>query len=115
MKISSVANAEHYIWGENCDGWHLVSSESLSVIQERMPPGRSEKMHFHKFAEQFFYILTGIATIEVNGKIFTLKQNQGFHIPPNTKHQLRNEQNVDLIFTVTSTPPSHGDRFEQQV
>jgi hypothetical protein len=36
MKISKL-NAEHYIWGDQCDGWHLVSTSDLSIIQERMP------------------------------------------------------------------------------
>jgi hypothetical protein len=31
MKISK-QNAEHYIWGDSCDDWHLVKSKELSVI-----------------------------------------------------------------------------------
>lgn len=38
MKISK-ANAEHYLWGGDCDGWHLVKNQNLSVIHERMPSG----------------------------------------------------------------------------
>jgi len=30
--------AEHYSWGNACDGWHLVQNSALSVIEERMPP-----------------------------------------------------------------------------
>lgn len=30
--------AERNVWGELCDGWRLVRSEGLSVIEERMPP-----------------------------------------------------------------------------
>lgn len=113
MKVTSVENAEHYIWGDNCDGWHLVKSEKLSVIKERMPSGCSEVRHLHKVAEQFFFVLDGIATIETDTNIFHLHPKQGLHIPPNTFHQVRNEQDNDLLFTVTSTPPTKGDRFEQ--
>jgi len=28
----SKETAEHYAWGQNCDGWHLVDSVELSVI-----------------------------------------------------------------------------------
>ena len=31
-------NAEHYRWGHECDGWHLVKDKNLSVIEEFMPP-----------------------------------------------------------------------------
>lgn len=33
----SKENAEHYVWGGSCDGWHLVKGQELSVIHERMP------------------------------------------------------------------------------
>ena len=44
--------------------------------------------------------------------IFTIKQNEGILIPAGSKHQLSNRHETDLVFTVTSTPPSHGDRIE---
>ena len=30
--------AEHYVWGSDCDGWHLVKQPELTVIEERMSP-----------------------------------------------------------------------------
>ena len=36
MALVSIKNAEHYFWGEKCDGWHLAKSSGLSVIQERV-------------------------------------------------------------------------------
>jgi mannose-6-phosphate isomerase-like protein (cupin superfamily) len=86
----------------------------LSVIQERVPTGCSEVRHYHTQAEQFFYILTGVASMELEGKIFTVSSQQGIHIPAGAKHQLSNQHEGDLVFIVTSTPPSHGDRVELQ-
>ena len=37
---TSLANAEHYVWGDGCDGWHLLKHPDLSVIQERVPADR---------------------------------------------------------------------------
>jgi hypothetical protein len=45
MKSVTLNNAEHYIWGEGCDGWHLLKGDDLSVIQERVPPGNFETKH----------------------------------------------------------------------
>lgn len=43
----SKANSEHYIWGTNCSGWHLVKSDSVSVIEEQMiPQTRDEALSF---------------------------------------------------------------------
>lgn len=110
MSVVSVENAEHYVWGENCDGWHLAKSASLSVIQERVPQGCSEVRHYHERSEQFFYVLSGIATMEIDGEISHLKPGAGLHIPARKAHKLSNQQAVDLVILVVSTPPSHGDR-----
>lgn len=114
MEKISIQNAEHYVWGDQCDGWHLVKSASLSVIQERVPGGCSEIRHCHEKSEQFFYVLSGVAILEVSGASHTLMPHHGFHVPAGEPHQLRNESAEDLIFIVTSTPPSHGDRIEVQ-
>ena len=108
--ITSTENAEHYIWGANCDGWRLLQSDSMTVIQERMPPGTSEQLHFHQHAQQLFYILSGTATFEVEGEIKTVKPNQSIHIPAKTRHHIINNGDVDLHFLVISEPKSHGDR-----
>jgi mannose-6-phosphate isomerase-like protein (cupin superfamily) len=104
------AQAERYSWGEQCDGWHLLRSADLSVIQERMPPGTQEVRHSHDRAHQFFYVLSGEATIESNGIVEILKPFQGIDIPAGLPHQVCNRSAADLEFIVVSAPPSHGDR-----
>lgn len=103
-------NAEHYLWGKACDGWHLVKNDKLSVIQERMPPGTFEARHFHSRTRQFFFILSGIAVIEAAGNRETLNAREGIEILPGVAHQIFNESDTDLEFLVISQPPSHGDR-----
>ena len=112
MTIVSTENAEHYFWGIRCDGWHLVHTEHLSVIQERVPSGSGEVRHYHTKSEQFFYVLSGIATLEIEGIIVLLKSHEGVSVLPKQVHQLRNQHSEDLIFLVISTPPSHSDRVE---
>ena len=109
--IKSEKNSEHYIWGDDCEGWHLLKSDYLSVIKERVPPGCSEIRHLHKKTEQFFYILNGKAIIEVDGVEYTINTGEGLHIPAGVPHQFRNESKYEVIFIVTSTPPSHEDKI----
>jgi mannose-6-phosphate isomerase-like protein (cupin superfamily) len=106
----SVDTAEHYAWGAQCDGWHLVKQAELSVIQERMPPGAAEARHLHRAARQFFYVLAGTATMELAGRRERLGPGQGLEVPPGVPHQLFNEAAADLEFLVISQPASHGDR-----
>ena len=109
-KIISQANAEHYTWGEVCDGWHLLKSRDLSVIQERVPPGGSEIRHNHQRSPQFFFVLAGEATMEIEGNTYLIKPQQGISVPPKVPHRLQNQGREDLSFIVISAPMSHGDR-----
>ena len=106
----STASAPHYNWGAGEDGWHLVRTPELSIIQERLGPGGSEARHYHVHASQFFYVLSGRLEIEVAGAINTLEAQEGLGIPAGAPHQVRNVSQTDAHFLVTSTPPSHGDR-----
>jgi mannose-6-phosphate isomerase-like protein (cupin superfamily) len=109
--ITSTENAEHYIWGDNCDGWPLLRSDSLSVIQERMPPGTAEQLHYHERAQQVFYILSGTATFEVESETWTALAGQSLHIPPTARHRISNITDIDLHFLVISEPKTQGDRI----
>jgi mannose-6-phosphate isomerase-like protein (cupin superfamily) len=102
--------AQHYSWGSGCDGWHLLQSATLSVIEERMPPGTSEVRHYHRKANQFFYVLQGTLSVEMGGNEFLLSRGQGVHVPAGETHQVRNRAPLDAEFLVVSSPPSHGDR-----
>jgi mannose-6-phosphate isomerase-like protein (cupin superfamily) len=110
ISVISVETAEHYVWGAACDGWHLVKGAALSVISERMPPHTSEVMHYHNKARQFFYVLRGALTFEMDGCIEVLTAHQGIEVPPRSAHQARNESNSEVEFLVISQPASHGDR-----
>jgi pyrimidine deaminase RibD-like protein/quercetin dioxygenase-like cupin family protein len=110
MKAISIDNAEHYQWGDGCDGWHLLKSNDLSVIQESVPAGKAETLHFHRHAAQFFYILRGTAQLIVEGSAISLQAGQGLHVAANTSHQFSNASNETVEFLVISSPPSHGDR-----
>lgn len=110
MNPVSTSNAEHYLWGGDCDGWHLLHRNDLSVIQERVPPGRSEVRHYHNLSRQFFYILEGTGTMTIGEETVSLHKGEGIEIPPQVPHQFRNESEEDVVFLVVSTPKSHGDR-----
>jgi mannose-6-phosphate isomerase-like protein (cupin superfamily) len=106
----SAASAEHYNWAEVCDGWHLVKCDTLSVIQERMPAGTSERRHYHERARQFFFVLRGLATIEIDGKLVTLREREGVEVAPGVAHTMMNRSDADVEFLVVSAPRAHGDR-----
>ena len=108
----NTTNAEHYIWGEACDGWHLVRSQELSIIEERMPPNTAERRHFHSKADQFFYIRSGEAQMEIEGQIIILSTRNGIFIAHGQRHKISNKCDQDVTFLVISRPTTRGDREE---
>jgi len=108
----SKENAEHYVWGEQCDGWYLVNRQDMLVIHEKMPAGTQEKRHYHSVSRQFFFVLEGVLTMELEGKKHNIGARQGIDIPPQAKHQARNDADTATEFLVISHPSPRGDRTD---
>ncbi|MDB5013458.1 MAG: cupin protein [Daejeonella sp.] len=110
--IKSIKNADHYTWGTDCDGWHLLKTESLSVIQERMPIGTKESTHLHNKSQQLFFVLSGVASFVIDGQCFVVKSNERIHVKPLSIHSISKRGVEELKFLVISEPMAHGDRIE---
>ena len=108
--IRNTSSAEHYRWGQACDGWRLLDDSDLSVIQERIPPGAGEVAHFHARARQLFYVLSGELQIQLGEQLFRLSTGDSLEVPPGEQHRVRNQGNVDTTFLVVSVPTTRGDR-----
>lgn len=111
-EVISRDNAQHYTWGNRCDGWFLVRTPDLNIIEEVMPPGTSEARHHHQRARQFFFVLEGELTMEIEHHVLTLHKGEGIEIEPGKAHQAMNQSASHVHFLVTSQPPSHGDRID---
>lgn len=108
--VSDSKSAEHYTWGGVCDGWHLLKDPALSVIQERVPTLAGETPHFHVRARQFFYVLSGTATMEFESGSVTFGAGQGPYVPPHTPHRGEHSDQAGASRTggrrsVTAVPP----------
>ena len=112
MGAVDIRSARHYRWGAASDGWHLLDGADLSVIQERVPPGDQERRHRHARARQFFYILAGEATLEIDGGEVVMSAGQGIEVPPGMPHQFFNRSAAAVDMLVISSPRSHGDRVD---
>ena len=113
MNVMSKRNClQQYHWGENCTAWNFVDDINLSVKLENMPPGSSESRHLHMKARQFFFIIKGQATIEIENEILLVKEGEGIFINPNQKHRIYNRQSSELEFLLTSQPTTNNDRIK---
>ncbi len=105
---TSAVTAEHYAWGDGCDGWHLLRAADLSVIEERMPAGAKEERHRHWQVRQMFYVLEGELSMELEGEVVVLRKNEALEIAPGRAHQAMNRSGGEVRFLVVSSPPTRG-------
>jgi len=113
--IHNVKTAEHYHWGQVCDGWRLLERPDLSVIQERIPPGAGEVLHYHSRARQVFFVLDGQLQIQLGDHLFRLSTGDSLEVSPGEPHRVRNVGHVDAAFLVVSTPTTQGDRINVEL
>jgi mannose-6-phosphate isomerase-like protein (cupin superfamily) len=76
-----------------------------------MPAGTAEQLHYHEKSQQFFFILKGTATIEIEASLFEVNEQEGIHIEPGKKHRIMNQSNGDLEFILSSQPSTNHDRI----
>ena len=103
--------AANYKWANVCDGWPLIAGEDLSVVEECVPPAAAETRHYHVTARQFFYVLSGEATLEIEGEEQTICVGSGSEVPPGKRHKLMNRSSANVFFLVISAPTTKGDRI----
>lgn len=109
--VSKYNPVTHYKWGNDCDGWNLVDDKNLSVKQEAMPAGTSETTHYHQTAQQFFYILKGTATFEIENQNINVQAGEGIHINAGETHRILNNSDGVLEFILCSQPATAADRI----
>lgn len=112
MTKTSRATAPHYFWQGDCEGWRLLDAPDLSVIHERMPPGRAETRHHHTTARQVFFCLSGALEIELDGVDHHLTSGEALPVPAKAVHQVRNPGPEAAEFLVISAPSTRADRIE---
>ncbi len=112
---SSIINQDNtakYQWADGCLGWHYLNDQRLGIIREEMSLNTSETPHYHNIAQQFFYILKGLAEFNIEGQCVVLHVGEGIHISPGQRHSIKNNSKESLEFLVISEPHAHGDRIQ---
>lgn len=94
-------------------GWHKMDvrwlvtnktqdSKKTVVGRTIMPPGVKSRhaIHRHPNAEEWEYILSGVALKHVGGETFTLKAGELAFIPRNVYHGLENASDTEPLVTL---------------
>jgi len=79
-------------------------SQTYSLAQIMLPPGKASLKHYHPVAEESYHILSGVGRIEMDGETASLKPGDSIAILPNQVHRIFNEGDENLIFLAICVP-----------
>jgi mannose-6-phosphate isomerase-like protein (cupin superfamily) len=84
--------------------------EKQSLAEATLPSGRATDRHYHKQSEEFYFILTGSARMEINGESAEVGPGDAILIPAGAWHQIT--AGTDVRFLCCCAPPyEHGDTY----
>ncbi len=61
-----------------------------SLAEARVPPGGSTQEHYHRRAEEIYYITSGMGRILLGGEERDVREGDAIAIPPGVRHKLWN-------------------------
>ncbi len=82
--------------------------EKQSLAEARVPAGGATQRHRHRLAEEFYFVLAGAGSMEIDGETRAIGVGDAILIPAGTWHRI--EATIDLVFLCCCAPPySHDD------
>lgn len=84
-----------------------------SLAEATLPAGGATRRHYHRAAEEIYFILEGGGTLEIDGESRVVGPGDGILIPPGAWHQIAAPPGGgSLRFLCCCAPPySHEDTF----
>ncbi|MEA3209269.1 MAG: hypothetical protein QOE70_2326 [Chthoniobacter sp.] len=84
--------------------------QKQSLAEARVPAGSATQRHYHQLAEEFYFILEGSGTIEIDGASREVRPGDAILIPPGAWHTIRARE--PLRFLCCCAPPyAHEDTY----
>lgn len=85
---------------------------SQSLAEATLPPGTSTQRHYHRLSEEFYFLLEGTGSMEIDGETRPVSPGDAILIPAGAWHQITATSATPLRFLCCCAPPySHDDTF----
>lgn len=84
--------------------------QNQSLAEAQVPAGAATQRHYHKLAEEFYFILEGSGEMEIDGRIRKVGSGDAILVPPGAWHTIRAIE--PLRFLCCCAPPyAHEDTY----
>lgn len=86
--------------------WEETGSKELCVGVGELDPGRVLGLHHHVGDAEFYYVLSGRATITVEEKEIDATPGTAIYIPPSAKHKILNDGKEKFVMVYGLNAPT---------
>jgi mannose-6-phosphate isomerase-like protein (cupin superfamily) len=81
-----------------------------SLAEATLPAGVTTRRHHHRLSEEIYFLLEGMASLEIDGEVREVSPGDAILIPPGAWHQITARS--DLRFLCCCAPPyEHADTY----
>lgn len=84
--------------------------QNQSLAEATVPVGQPTERHYHKLSEEFYFILEGQGTMEIDGDTREVVQGDAILIPPGAWHQITAAQTLRFL-CCCSPAYAHEDTY----
>jgi quercetin dioxygenase-like cupin family protein len=97
----------------------LISSEETngawSLVELKEMPGYHTNLHRHNHTDEAFYVLDGVLTVDISGKVSEYPAGSYVLIPRGTPHAQGNHGKIPARILLTMTPGGFERSFKDRV
>src|SRR5882724_764257 len=71
--------------------------QNQSLAEARVPAGGATQRHYHRVAEEFYFILEGNGTVEIDGESRPVSPGDAILIPPGAWHTIAADDSLRFL------------------
>jgi mannose-6-phosphate isomerase-like protein (cupin superfamily) len=112
MDVTSVEGVEAFVTKDGSTIRELHHTQVQSLAEATLEVEQATKRHYHRVAEEIYFVLKGQGRMEVDGDVTHVRPGDAVLIPAGAWHQLENNGTSELRILCCCAPPySHDDTF----
>ena len=116
MIVRSLAEAEAFTTVDGSTirellGLPTAPVQNQSLAEATLAPGQSTERHYHREAEEIYYVVEGSGEMELDGERRPVALGDAVLIPPGARHQIRADADGLRFLCCCAPAYRHEDTF----
>ncbi|HKI92039.1 MAG TPA: cupin domain-containing protein, partial [Gaiellaceae bacterium] len=105
MDLRSLDRIEPFTTKDGSSIRELHHTAAQSLAEATLEPGETTQRHYHRDAEEIYFVVKGSGELEVDGDVKRIRPGDAALIPPGAWHQLENNGTSELRILCCCVPP----------